>query len=77
MNATVLALLSFKGITPKVTEIISLSPFAFVTQHTNCHSVNEYTSPFLASQDNVLFPLRQVPNPWNSLFLLLLAALCP
>lgn len=49
MNASVLTLLSFKGITPKVTEIISLSHFPFVTQHTNCHSVNEYLSPFLAS----------------------------
>lgn len=44
MNASVLTLLSFKGITPKVTEIISLSHFPFVTQHTNCHSINDIFS---------------------------------
>lgn len=36
MNARVLTLLSFKGITPKVTEIVRLTHFPFVTQHTNC-----------------------------------------
>lgn len=36
MNTRVLILLSFKGITPKITEIIRPSHFPFVTQHTNC-----------------------------------------
>lgn len=68
INASVLTLLSFKGITPKVMEIINLSHFPFVTQHTNWHSINEYLFPFLASQGTVLFPPRQVSKPWVHYF---------